>query len=136
MKRIELFLIAAVLMFGMADCSGDGTEATTPTESTLTLIYDANVTVAGGGGAATIFFQGQSGKLVRITLTSAASLQPYGFIEPPGGNATYTPPLETAKPGSNTGEITLTGTNGQVSYTVFDGNNVGGSVQVQIWMQQ
>lgn len=136
MKRIGLFLIAAVLMFGVPGCGGGDNGTTTPTAGGLTLIYDASVSVASGGGAATIFFQGQSGKRVRITLTSAAAMLPYGFIEPPGGNADYTPPLETAAPGSNTAEITLTGTSGQVSFTVFDGNNVGGSVRVQIWIEQ
>lgn len=128
MKRIGLFLLAVVMVAGLAGCDSD--DDGSPTN----LVYDGTVNVGGGGGAATLFFQGQSGKLVRITLTSAASMAPYGYIEPPGGNATYTPP-NNASNGSNTGEVVLTGTSGQVSYTVFDGNNVGGSVHVQIWME-
>ncbi len=133
MKKVGLLLIAAVLMFSVAGCGGDDDGTT---GGGMSLVYDAGVSVGGGGGSATIFFQGKSGKLVRITLTSSASMQPYGFIEPPGGNASYTPPLDTARNGSNTGEVTLSGSSGQVSYTVFDGNNAGGAVQVQIWMEQ
>jgi len=133
MRRIGLCLFAVVLMSGVAACSDDDGTASSGGGSS-TLIVDSRVTVGGGGGAAYLSFQGQSGKLVRITLTSAASMAPYGFIEPPGGNATYTPPHQNASNGSNTAEVVLTGTSGQVSYTVFDGNNVGGAVQVQIWM--
>jgi len=95
-----------------------------------TVLLETEVSVAAGGGSATVFFQGASGQRVRIALSGPANTQPYGYLEPPGGTATYTPP-NTGSSGTNEAEVDLTVT-GQFSLTIFDGANVGGVISVKV----
>ncbi len=109
---------------GTIGCSSD--DDGTPGTSLLDTIVD----VAADGGSVTVFFQGVSGQTVRITLTGPATTEPYGFLEPPGGEATYTPP-NSGKQGLNEADVGLTVT-GQFSLTIFDGTNRGGKVRVVV----
>jgi hypothetical protein len=97
---------------------------------TATVLLETDVTVPAGGGSATVFFQGASGQRVRITLSGPASTQPYGYLEPPGGTASYTPP-NSGSSGSNEAEVDLAVT-GQFSLTIFDGANAGGVISVKV----
>lgn len=117
-----LLLIGAAGVVGCDSDDGGG--------SSGAVLLDATVTVAGDGGAATVSFQGVSGQTVRITLTGPATTEPYGFLEPPGGEATYTPP-NSGKQGVNEADVKLTVT-GQFSLTIFDGTNRGGKIRVVV----
>lgn len=117
-----LLLVSFVVMAG---CSSDDEGG-----SSGAVLLDTTVSVAGAGGSVTVFFQGVSGQTVRITLTGPATTQPYGFLEPPGGEATYTP-SNSGSQGSNEANVNLTVT-GQFSLTIYDGTNRGGNVRVLV----
>lgn len=121
---LTVLLLVGVL--GLFGCSGDDETG----GSAGAVLLDTTVAVAGNGGSATVFFQGVSGQTVRIALTGPATTEPYGFLEPPGGTATYTPP-NSGRQGSNEADANLTVT-GQFSLTIFDGTNRGGSVRVVV----
>lgn len=126
-RRVVLAALAVLLLVGgvgTIGCSSD--DDGTPGS----VLLDTVVDVAANGGAATVFFQGVSGQTVRITLTGPATTEPYGFLEPPGGEATYTPP-NSGKQGVNEADVKLAAT-GQFSLTVFDGTNRGGKVRVVV----
>jgi hypothetical protein len=131
MRTWKAILVAfAALVLATAALSGcsdsDGGDNDTPG----TTLVDADVTVPAGGGASTVFFRGEAGKTIRITLTGPATTAPYGFLEPPGGDASYTPP-NNGSSGTNEADVTLLVT-GEFSLTIFDGNNNGGVVHVLV----
>ncbi len=126
-KSIRLLLSFALLAGALVVCGCGGGD---DDGAGGTSLLDTQVAVGAGGGSATVFFQGQAGQSVRITLSGPAGTAPYGFLEPPGGEATYTPP-NNGNNGGNQADVNLTVT-GQFSLTIFDGNNVGGVVNVQV----
>lgn len=100
-----------------------------PSESVL---VNKTVTIAGGGGGAELSFNASTGQKISITLKAAnTSMEPYGYLEYPGGSADYYPSLDTVKNAANTIEIRLNRT-GQYNFTIFDGSNQGGDVLVKI----
>ena len=102
--------------------------------TTNLILLDQTVSVAGEGGGAAVFFSGSAGQTVRITLTgSPTSREPYGHLEPPGGNATSVPSNGASVNGVNTADVTLQQT-GQYTFTVFDGSGQGGNVRVLVWV--
>lgn len=117
-----LLLVVPLLPAG---CGGGGGD-----EATAVVLLDTAVSVAADGGYATVFFQGTSGQRVKVTLTGPANTEPYGYLEPPGGTASYTPP-NAGQSGTNEAEVTLAET-GQFSLTVFDGANLGGTITVTV----
>ena len=96
------------------------------------VLADKTVTVAPGGGGAVISFAAAAGQKIRVTMTSpSSSVEPYGYVDMPGDTGQYVPSNETAKPGSNVGEL-VAGQAGQYQLTVFDGANHGGEVSVVV----
>jgi hypothetical protein len=68
--------------------------------------------------------------MIKVTMSSpSSSVEPYGYLDMPGGDGRYVPSNETAKPGSNVGELEARQA-GQYQLTVFDGANHGGEVSV------
>ncbi len=98
---------------------------------TTSIQVEKTVLVAPAGGGADLSFDASKGQNVRITMTSPASVQPYGHLDMPDGTAEYLPKNETSKPGFNTGEWVVK-QSGKYKLTVFDGNNTGGSVYVKV----
>jgi hypothetical protein len=91
------------------------------------------VTVPPGGGFSPeipIFVDKE--QTIRITLTASnTSMQPYGYLDYPGGGGDYVPPLQTAQNGTNSIELTLDQI-GTYQFLVLDGANIGGTVHVKI----
>ena len=126
LASLAVFLLVSVT--GMIGCSSSDDNSGGGVPGAVLL--NENVAVAGGGGSATVFFQGEAGRTIRITLSGPSATAPYGFLEPPGGEATYTPP-NNGRAGTNEADVNLTVT-GQFSLTIFDGNNAGGTIRVQV----
>jgi hypothetical protein len=105
---------------------------TTPSPPRILVVK--SVTVPPGGGAGGVVFDAFRGQTVRITMTSPATVEPYGFLERPDGTSEYFPRNESAKPGFNGGEMVLS-VQGSHQLTVFDGSNRGGEVAVKIETQ-
>ena len=105
-------------------------QVTNPPQSAL---VNKTVFIGAGGGYADLVFSATNGQRIRITLTATNSLmEPYGFLQyPDGTTSTYVPPLTTSMNGVNSTELILT-QSGIYFFTVFDGSNLGGQVQVKI----
>jgi hypothetical protein len=95
------------------------------------ILVEKTVTVPASGGAGGVVFDAFKGQTVRITMTSPATVEPYGFLEMPDGTSEYFPKNESARPGFNAGEMVLNA-RGPHQLTVFDGSNRGGEVVVTI----
>ena len=121
--RVLGVALVAPLMLGPV-CTPDGGQAST-------ILVNQVVNVAGGGGFAQVVFNATSGQRIRITLTGAANMEPYGNLEIPGGSNAEVPPNNTAANGTNVADVTLNVT-GEYRLDVFDGANAGGNVTVRI----
>ncbi len=95
------------------------------------VLVDTTVTVPGGGGSANVPLNGQSGEVIHVALTASSALCPYGYLEFPDGDGKYWPLNDTCQGGLNSASLRLSQT-GAYTLTVFDGNNVGGNVDVHI----
>lgn len=123
-------LTFAFLALAAAAPSGCGGGSGHDEPATKTLL-DLTVTVPAGGGSSTVFFRGDAARTIRITLTGPATAAPYGFLETPAGDGSYTPP-NTGAGSVNQADVTLLVT-GEFKLTVFDANNKGGDVHVFIY---
>lgn len=106
-----------------------GTETASCSQS-IKVFVEPSVYVGPGGGYADVAFKTAQAGRIRISLTGAAALMPYGFLQGPG-YSDYFPPMGTSNNGVNVGEVNL-GQAGNFILTVFDGNNNGGNVNVRI----
>ena len=125
--RGSVFCAALILFFSFlpAGCSSGDDDS-----NVGVVILDTTVTVGANGGYGTVFFQASAGQTIRIALTGPSGTEPYGYLEPPSGNGTYTPP-NSGQAGSNQADILLT-ESGQFSLTIFDGANRGGTITVVV----
>jgi hypothetical protein len=123
---ITLLSLCPVLAMGILGCGKD----VSPPGADRVLV-DEEVTVGVGGGLAEVSFPGTSGQSIRITLRGSRSMDPYGYLEYPDGEGTYTPENEKSKGGVNQSDVTLKQT-GTYTLTVFDGTNQGGRVRVKV----
>jgi PKD repeat protein len=103
---------------------------TTSCSLTVKVFIQQSVFVGPGGGFANVLFSLAQAARIRITLSGTNNLIPYGFLEGPGYSG-YFPPQGTANNGVNVGEINLSQA-GQFTLTVFEGNNIGGNINVKI----
>jgi hypothetical protein len=106
-----------------------GTETASCTQS-IKIFIERSVYVGPGGGSADVVFKTVQSGRIRISLNSAATLMPYGFLQGPG-YSDYFPPMGTSNNGVNIGELNL-GQAGNFILTVFDGDNNGGNINVRI----
>jgi hypothetical protein len=106
-----------------------GTETANCAQS-IKVFIEQSVYVGSGGGGADVAFKTVLAGRIRISLNSAATMIPYGFLQGPG-YSDYFPPMGTSNNGVNIGEINLAQA-GNFTLTVFDGNNNGGNVNVRI----
>lgn len=135
-KPCLLIIFSLCLIFGMVlvNCDGDDDNGS-PTGSGTTgeILADQDVTVPPDGGFSPeipIFVDKE--QTIRITLTASnTSMQPYGYLDYPGGGGDYYPPLQTAQNGTNSIEVTLDQI-GTYQFLVLDGANIGGTVHVKI----
>jgi hypothetical protein len=134
---VSIFLSLCMLfVIGLSGCGDDGDNNVITFPMTL---VDRNVMVAGGGGFFDVPFSAGSGQQIRIILTaisvsqqiSPSSMAPYSYLAYPDGTGVYYPPVETAQNGQNFGELTLNQT-GSYRLTIFDGSNLGGTINVKI----
>ena len=127
---VFMFLsLCVVVAMGYFGC-GDGSENASPTVPE-TVLVDETVTVGSGGGSANVSFSGSSGQNIRITLTAASSMGPYGYLGYPDGTGVYSPQNGMSQNGINSSEVTLNQT-GTYTLKVFDGTNRSGAVSVKV----
>ena len=109
-----------------------GCEPKTAPSSAPRVLVQTTVTVPAGGGQGGISFDASKGQTLHVTMSSRApAVEPYGYLQEPDGTSEYFPKNESAKPGSNAGEMVVNAT-GPHQLTVFDGSNTGGEVAVKI----
>lgn len=133
MKKTFVVLIAlsfcVMLSVLLSDCktgSNDTLVAQGP------ILAEDDVTILPGGGGSEVPIFADSGLTIRITMTASDnSMQPYGYLEYPGGSGEYHPSQDTAQNGTNTAVVTLPQA-GFYQLIVFDGTSTGGTVHVKV----
>lgn len=97
---------------------------------TIRVAVNQSLLVGPDGGRATLTFATAGAVRIRVSLSATSDLSPYGGLEGPG-YSDYFPTQATASGGTNTAELSLTAA-GLFTLTVFEGNNLGGTVNVKV----
>ncbi len=126
--KIARIVLLALAISGMA--IGLGCRKASAGE--VKTLLDKTVSVGAEGGSAEVSFEALKGQKIKIELKAASSkMEPYGFLQRPGGKEEYRPTVETAKNAKNESEFTAD-KKGRYNLTLFDGSNLGGKVSVII----
>ncbi len=133
-SRVCIMLCLCVISgMVLVSCKSGGGNKSPAASGTPEILADQDVTVPPGGGFSPeipIFVDKE--QTIRIILTASnANIQPYGYLDYPGGGGDYYPPLQTAQNGTNSIEVTLDQI-GTYQFLVLDGANIGGAVHVKI----
>jgi uncharacterized protein YegP (UPF0339 family) len=113
------------------DGSNQGGAVHVKVEVLSSALLDSDVTIPGGGGSAEVSFSASNGQTIRITLTAASNMEPYGYLTYPNGTEEYSPDLQTAQNGVNSVDLALNQT-GTYRLAIMDGSNRGGTVHVKV----
>ncbi len=130
MIRRKFLLVLSAVTLVLSSC------ATTPRDLPpvrgIAVIADEEVMVGSAGGYGTVPFDAEAQqKVLILMLARATTMEPYGYLETPDGEGTYTPENGKAVNGWNSSEVTIP-SGGHFTLTVFDGANEGGSVHVRV----